>query len=404
MILLSLAIIIILGIIFARIFMKFRLPGLLGFLILGMIIGPYGLDLISPLLLELSHPIRLFALIVILLRAGLGIRIETIKKIGAKAFTLSCIPGLIEGFVILLVTTQLLDFTWQQGGILGFIVAAVSPAVVVPLMLRFQEEKIGTAKDIPTMILASASIEDVFIITVFSVFLTFETAGSVDFTQSLINVPIAIILGIVLGILLGWLLHKLFQRFEFRSTVKLLLVLAVAFVAYELEDILADVVSIASLLSVMFIGLTLIELDVKQGTQLKKGFKELWIFAEIVLFVFVGMIVDTSLALEAGFIGLIILICGLAARTVGVLLCLVGSNLVIKERLFVVFAFIPKATVQAAIGAIPLALGVPGGELILAISVLAILITAPLGSIGIQVGGRKLLPKPEDLASAPSVS
>ncbi|MBU5591948.1 cation:proton antiporter [Clostridium sp. MSJ-4] len=387
----SLAIILLLGLLFNDIFQKIKMPGLLGMLILGVLIGPYGLNLLGPEIMSISSDLRKIALIIILLRAGFGINREDLNKVGKTALKLSCIPGLIEGFLIALVSTKVLGFSFIQGGILGFILAAVSPAVVVPQMLDFMKRRLGTNKGIPTLILAGASIDDVFAITIFSTFLALYSGKNANIAINLLGIPISIILGISLGVIIGIILIVLFKNYHIRDSKKVLIILGTAIILTTLENILKNKIQIAALLGVMTIGFIIVEKLPDVGRRLALKFDKIWVFAEILLFVLVGAQVNVSVALNGGVKGIIIIVLGLIGRSIGVLISLIGTELNFNERLFCVISYIPKATVQAAIGAVPLSLGVNGGELILAIAVLSIIITAPLGAIGISKSGEKLL-------------
>lgn len=387
----SIAIIILLAIVSNFIFEKIKLPGLLGMLILGITIGPYGFNLIHGDLLNISSDLRKIALIVILLRAGMGIKISDLKKIGKPAIKMSCIPGILEGFFIAFISTKLLGFTFIQGGILGFIIAAVSPAVVVPQMINLIDNKIGTNKSIPTLILAGASIDDVFAITILTSFLALYSGKNINIASQLLQIPLSIILGIVLGLILGFVIIYLFKKCSINDVKKILIMLAISILLTTLETIFKDKLLIASLLGVMTIGFVLTEKLPNVATPLSQGLNKLWIFAEILLFVLVGAQVNISIAFTSGAIGIIIIFIGLVGRSIGVIISLIGTNLNVKERIFCVISYIPKATVQAAMGALPLSLGVVSGDLILAISVLSILVTAPLGAIGIKVSSKSLL-------------
>lgn len=387
----SLAIILLLGMISSKVFEKIKLPGLLGMLILGVILGPCALNWIHRDMINISEDLRRIALIIILLRAGFGIDKEDLKKVGTTALKMSCIPGLIEGLFITLASVKFLDFTFAQGGILGFVIAAVSPAVVVPSMLKLIENNIGTEKGIPTLILTGASIDDVFAITMFSAFLGLYSGAHTNIGIQLLNIPISIILGIIIGLITGFLLIRIFNRYHMRDTKKVLLILAFSILLNGLESVLKTKLQIASLLGVMTIGFIIIEKLPDVGEILSRKFNRIWVFAEILLFVLVGAQVNINIAVSAGKIGAIIILIGLFGRSIGVIISLLGTDFNYKERLFCVIAYIPKATVQAAMGAVPLSLGVESGDIILAISVLSILITAPLGAIGINVFAKSLL-------------
>lgn len=387
----SLAIIILLGLLANTLFTKLKLPGLLGMLILGVILGPYGLNMLSKDILNVSADFRKIALIIILLRAGFGIKREDLSKVGSTAIKMSCIPGLIEGFFIAFASTKFLGFSFIQGGLLGFIIAAVSPAVVVPQMISFIEKGLGTNKGIPTLILAGASIDDVFAITIFSTFLGLYSGSHVNIGIKLLGIPVSILLGIIAGAIIGFILIWAFKRYHIRDTKKVLLILGASILLTALESLLKNKIEIASLLGVMTIGFIILEMLPKVGTRLSIKLNKVWVFAEILLFVLVGAQVNVAVALNAGAVGALVIFIGLIGRSIGVILSVLGTNLNLKERLFCVISYIPKATVQAAMGAVPLSLGVDSGEVILAIAVLSILITAPLGAIAISTSSTRLL-------------
>lgn len=387
----SLAVILLLGLPAKRIFEKLKLPGLLGMLLLGVLIGPHGLNLLQEDMLHISSDLRTIALIIILLRAGLGINKDDLKRVGSTAIKMSCIPGLVEGFFITFASMRLLNFTFAQGGILGFIIAAVSPAVVVPSMLTLMENNIGTKKGIPILILASASMDDVFAITMFSAFLGLYSGSHIHIGIQLLSIPISILLGIIAGAIIGLIVIKIFKKYHIRDTKKVLLILGFSILINQLESVLKTKLQIASLLGVMTIGFVIIEKLPNVGERLSNKFNKIWILAEILLFVLVGAQVDVNIALKAGEVGIMIIVIGLIGRSIGVIISLIGTEYNWKERLFCIIAYIPKATVQAAMGAVPLSLGVESGDIILAIAVLSILITAPLGAIGIHYSSEKLL-------------
>jgi len=392
----SVAIIILLGLLFNRIFSKIKLPGILGMLILGIIIGPHGLDLISKSIMEISPDLRVIALIIILLMAGFGINLESLRKVGMTAVKMSCIPDITEGFAVMLAAHYLLGLPLVEAGILGFVIAAVSPAVIVPQMLSFIERRMGTAKGIPTIILTGASVDDVVSITLFSVFLGIYQGQQVNLLVEAIGVPLSILIGIVSGLAMGLSLVYLFRRFSIRNSEKTLIILGAAILLKNAGDIISAYIPVAALIGVMVVGLVILERMPDTGMQLSKKFNKVWIFAEILLFVLVGGQVDIRLIIQLGFVGLAVIVLGLAARSIGVLMSLKGSDLNLGEKIFCVAAYIPKATVQAAVGAIPLAAGVAAGETILAMAVLAIIFTAPLGAMATRVAGEKFLTVDED--------
>ncbi|WP_061316272.1 cation:proton antiporter [Clostridium botulinum] len=387
----SLAIIILLGLIANKLFEKLKLPGLLGMLILGILIGLHGLNWLSKDILNASSDLRKIALIVILLRAGLGLNKDELKLVGKTALKLSCVPGIIEGFFIAIASTKLLGFSFIQGGLLGFILAAVSPAVVVPQMLSLMDKGLGKAKGIPTLILAGASIDDVFAITIFSTFLGLYSGKNINIGMQILKIPISIILGTLIGALSAIIIIKIFKKYAIDNTKKILIILSISIILTLIEALLKGKLEIASLLGVMALGFVISDKIPNVGDKVSKGLNEIWVFAQILLFVLVGAEVNMVIAFKSGFLGIIIIALGLIGRSIGVLISLKGSNLNKKEKLFCVIAYIPKATVQAAMGAVPLANGVGSGDIILAIAVLSILITAPLGAIAINLSGPRLL-------------
>jgi len=387
----SLALIILLGLAANKLFSMLKLPGLLGMLLLGILLGPYGLDFIDESILYISADLRKIALIVILLRAGLGIKREALNKVGVAAIKLSFIPGVLEGLAIMAFSIAFLDFQFIEAGILAFIIAAVSPAVVVPQMLEFIEARKGEEKGIPTIILAGVSIDDVVAITIFSAFLGMYGNAEKGIVLQLFKIPVSIVMGVFLGGVVAVIFLYIFNKYSIRNTKKALMLIGVSIILTTLEDLLVSIVPIASLLGVMTIGFILLERRPKTAEGLASKYNKIWVFAELLLFVLVGAQVNIYVAFDAGLIGLLIISFGLVFRSLGVFISLFNTNLTFKEKLFCVIAYLPKATVQAAIGGIPLAAGVHGGELILALAVLSIIITAPLGAIGIKYAGEKIL-------------
>ncbi|MGL4567440.1 MAG: cation:proton antiporter, partial [Fusobacteriaceae bacterium] len=341
----------------------------------------------------ISGDLRLIALIIILLRAGFGIKKAELNAVRREVVKMSCIPGILEGFTVALASMKLLDFTFIQGGILGFIIAAVSPAVIVPKMLEFQSLKRGTEKKIPTIILAGASVDDVFAITIFTSFLALYGGKSVNILRNILSIPLSIFLGIGIGGGIGFILVKFFKRYRMRDTKKVILLLALAILFHGMEKFISKNyhLEIASLLGIMTIGFVILEMLPNVGSRLSLKFNKAWVFAEIILFVLVGAQVNIGVALDSGMVGIMILFLGLLARSFGVYISLLGTDLNLKEKIFTMVAYMPKATVQAAIGAIPLSAGVASGETILAIAVLAILLTAPLGAASIDYFGKRFL-------------
>jgi NhaP-type Na+/H+ or K+/H+ antiporter len=394
---LNIAELILLGFIADLIFRKLKMPGLIGMLLLGVVIGPYALAVLNSDLLEISSDLRMIALIVILLRAGFELSRDTLHKVGLRAILLSFVPAVFEGIAVTFMAYRFLGLNIMESAILGSILAAVSPAVVVPLMIRFMEEKRGTRKGIPTLILAASSIDDVFVIVVYSVLIGIYTGQKVNIAWKLAGIPISIISGIVIGLACGFVLYKMFDRFNPRATKRLLIILGVSIIFVNIEHLFARFVPFASLLAVMSIGFIILEKSEYMAHEISAKLNKLWIFAEILLFTLVGAQVNLSVALASGLAGALVILLALIARSLGTYGCLIGSDLNKQERLFVVISYLPKATVQAAIGGAPLlAMKLAGmntqpGEIILATAVLSILLTAPLGAWAINYYGRRVL-------------
>jgi NhaP-type Na+/H+ or K+/H+ antiporter len=387
----SLALIILLGLTADFLFRRSGLPGLIGMLIVGIICGPHALNIITPDLMNVSSDFRMIALVVILLRAGLETKRDTLNRVGKTAVIMSCVPAVFEGIAIMLCAVFLLDISMLEAAILGSIIAAVSPAVVVPLMVNFIEEGRGAKKGIPTLILAASSIDDVFVIVIFSVLLGMYAGDATSIALGLLQIPLSIIFGILTGIMAGIILYRIFVRYRPRATKKGLILLGVSVIFIWFEGIMKDVIHISALLGVMTIGFIILEKSESMAHIISKKLGKIWVFAEILLFVLVGAQVDIKVALEAGLAGALIILVGLTFRSIGTYLSVMGTDLDLRERLFCVVGYIPKATVQAAIGAVPLAVGVKSGETILAIAVLSIILTAPVGAVGIRFFGVRIL-------------
>ncbi|MFO8048946.1 MAG: cation:proton antiporter [Desulfosudaceae bacterium] len=391
----SIALIIVLGLGADYLFRKVKMPGLVGMLIVGVLCGPYVLDLISPEMMEVSGDLRRIALIVILLRAGFELRRDTLHRVGLPALLMSAIPALFEIGGIMLVAPLLLGMSLLEAAILGAILAAVSPAVVVPLMIDFMDRGRGASKGIPTLVLAASSVDDVFVIVLFTILMGMHQSGAVNPWLQLGSIPVSIGLGILLGIITGLLLYRLFSAYDWRPPKRTLMVLGAAIMLTWIEETVKPWLPVAGLLGVMAIGFIILEKSEAIAHLISQKLKKLWVFAELLLFVLVAAQVDVQVAWEAGLAGTMVVLVGLFFRSVGTYLSLLGSGLDYREKLFCVIAYIPKATVQAAIGAIPLAAGVGAGEVILAVAVLSILITAPLGAIGIMILGERILDQGE---------
>jgi len=387
----SIALIIILGLSADYLFRRMSLPGLVGMLLVGVLAGPYVLHLMSPEMMKVSGDFRRISLIVILLRAGFELRRDTLHRIGRAAFIMSIVPAAAEIVGVMLVAPPLLGIDLLDAAILGAILGAVSPAVVVPLMISFMDLGRGSQKGIPTLILAASSVDDVFVIIVFTVLLGMHGGGEVNLWAKLAEIPISIGLGIIVGLIPGYLLYRLFTKYDWRPPKRTLIVLGTAIVLTWFERAVEDLVPVASLLGVMAIGFIILEKSESIAHLISQKLKKLWVFAELLLFVLVGAQVNIHVAWQAGFAGSLVILAGLVFRSAGTLVSLTGSGFTWREKLFCVVAYIPKATVQAAIGAVPLAAGLASGEVILAVAVLSIILTAPLGAIGISVLGDKIL-------------
>ena len=383
--------------IIAYLFKYIKTPPLIGMLLLGILAGPYVFGWMDPSLLAISSDLRMGALIVIILRAGFELSKDTLMKVGKPALLLSFIPAVFEGAAITFLGPYFLPLTRMESAILGAVLAAVSPAVVVPLMIRFIDEKRGTDKGIPTLVLAGSSIDDVFVIVIYSVLIGIYTGRQMNLVWELASIPISIVVGIGVGLLTGAVLYKIFDRYNPPATQRVLTILSVAVLLMGLEHLTKDYVPFAALLAVMTIGYIILKNRSKYAKEVSAQLAKLWVPAEIVLFVMVGAQVNVKVALDTGLNGALLIFIALIFRSIGTWMSMLGTDLNSKERLFVVISYIPKATVQAAIGGAPLlAMSAAGmntapGETILAVAVLSILLTAPLGAWGIILSAPKLL-------------
>ena len=390
--LLSISLILILGMFMGWICKKIKLPSLLGMLITGIVLGPYGLNLLDGSILGISADLRKIALIIILTRAGLGLDVSGLKKIGRPAVLMCFVPASFELIGMILLAPKLMGLTTLEAAIMGAVLAAVSPAVVVPRMVKLMDEGYGVKEGIPQLILAGASVDDVYVIVLFSTFVGMMQGEGASVLK-LVNIPISIFLGIAIGLLLGFLLAHYFKKVHIRDTSKLLIILSVSFLLVVLEDKMTTAITFSALIAIMFIGVGLQKKREVVAKRLSAKYGKLWVAAEVFLFVLVGATVNISYLGKVGVRALIVIICALAFRMLGVFICLLGTNLKRKERLFTMMAYTPKATVQAAIGGIPLALGFACGDTVLTVAVLAIVITAPLGAFAIDLSYKKWLSK-----------
>ncbi|WP_373205183.1 cation:proton antiporter [Clostridium tertium] len=387
----SIALIILLGLFIGSIFTKLKLPSLVGMILIGIILGPHMLNLLDSSIIGISYELRQIALVIILTRAGLALDIKDLKKVGRPAILMCFIPATLEilGFIIL--GPKLLNLPILDSAILGTVIAAVSPAVIVPRMLKLMEEGYGTNKSIPQLILAGASVDDIFVIVLFTSFTSIATTGSNFSISSIIKIPISIIIGIILGILTGIVLVYLFKKIHIRDSIKILIILSVSFLFITVEDLLKGFIPISGLLAVMSLGATILKIYSKLARRISNKYSKLWVGAEIFLFVLVGASVDIKYVMNSGIITIILILGALVFRIFGVLLSLIKTEMNFKERLFSAIGYMPKATVQAAIGALPLSMGLASGEIILTVAVLSIIITAPLGATLIDNTYKKLL-------------
>lgn len=396
----SLAFIFLIGLTMAAVCQRLNLPRIIGMLITGIVLGPYVLNLLDPSILSISSELRQMALIIILIKAGLSLNLSDLKKVGRPAVMMACVPASFEIIAFFLFAPYILGITRMEAALMGAVLGAVSPAVVVPRMVQLIDMHYGTEKSIPQMILAGTSCDDIFVIVLFSTFVSMAQGGSANL-MDFVNIPISIILGVALGAVAGYFLSNFFEtayahKHCVRNSMKVIIILGVSFMLMAIETWLKSVAAVSGLLAVVSMACVI---KVKSidfvARRLSEKFGKLWIAAEVILFVLVGAAVDIRYTMEAGAGAVIMIFLALAVRSVGVFICLLGTELNRKERIFCIIAYLPKATVQAAIGSVPMALGLPCGPIILSVAVLAILITAPLGAIGMDMSYKKLLSKDE---------
>lgn len=394
----SLSLIFLVGLAMGAICQRLKLPRIIGMLATGIVLGPYVLDMLDPSILSISSELRKMALIIILIKAGLSLDLSDLKKAGRPAVLLSFVPATFELMGYIVCAPLILGVSRVDAAVMGAVLAAVSPAVVVPRMVSLIEKRYGTKKAIPQMILAGASCDDIFVIVLFTTFLSMAQGGSVSVTN-FINIPVSIVLGVILGAVTGWGLYLFFEtsyahRHCVRNSMKVIIVLGFSFLLVSIESWLERKVAISGLLAVVSMACVLkLKSTAFVSKRLSEKFGKLWLAAEVILFVLVGAAVDIRYMLGAGIAAVVMIITALLFRTAGVLICLIKTPLSTKERLFCVIAYLPKATVQAAIGSVPLAAGLPSGNIILSVAVLAIIITAPLGALGIDSSYKRLLEK-----------
>ena len=388
----SIAIILLLGLLVGWLFSRLKLPSLLGMIIIGIILSPYCLNMIDESILMISGDLRQIALVIILTRAGLSLNLSDLKKVGRPAVLMCFVPACIEMVGTILFAPLLLGVSVLDAAIIGSVIAAVSPAVIVPRMIKLIDEGYGKEKSVPQLILAGASVDDVFVIVVFTALTTLASTGKISVT-SFMEIPISILLGILLGGIIGLVLVCFFKQHHMRDSIKVLIILSVSFLLLELQHRLESIVSISGLLAIMSMGIVVKQKYDVLAKRLSVKYNKLWLGAEIFLFVLVGIAVDINYALKAGIVVIILVIAVLIFRMAGVALSLTKTNLNRKERVFCAIAYTPKATVQAAIGTIPMAMGLDCGEIVLTVAVVSILLTAPFGAICVDNSYKKLLSK-----------
>lgn len=388
----SFALIFLSGIILGSIFNRLKLPQLIGMLLTGIILGPYLLNLLDPKILSISADLRQIALIIILTRAGLNLDINDLKKVGRPAVLMCFVPATFEILGMIIFAPKFLGLGLLDSAILGTVIAAVSPAVIVPKMLKLMEEGYGADRSIPQMIMAGASVDDVFVIVLFTSFIGLASTGSFSMLN-LIKIPTSILFGISVGFLCAILLIYLFKKIHIRDSLKVIIILNISFLLVTFEHSLTGIIGFSGLLAIMSMGAGIQGKNTILSKRLSIKYSKLWIPAEVMLFVLVGATVNIKYALGASIPAILLIITVLIFRMIGVFLCLVGTSLSYRERLFCMIAYCPKATVQAAIGSIPLSMGLPSGNIILTVAVLSILITAPLGAFAIDISYKKLLKK-----------
>ncbi len=386
----SIALILLFGMFAGWVCKLIKLPSFLGMILVGIILGPYVFNLIDSSILNISQDLRKMALIIILARAGLSLDLKDLKKVGRSAILMCFVPALFEIIAMILIAPLFFDISILEAAIIGSVVAAVSPAVVVPKMIKLIEEGYGTEKGIPQMILAGTSVDDVFVIVLFTAFTGLMKGDKIS-VMSFINVPVSVILGMIIGILIGFILSKFFKKVHIRDSAKVIILLSISFLLVSLENVITFSINFSALISIMFMGIGLNKYRAEVSKRLSAKFNKLWVCAEIILFVLVGAIVDINYASKAGIRVVILILIILCFRMLGVFVCMIKTRLNIKERLFCMVAYIPKATVQAAIGGMPLAMGLECGNLVLSIAVIAILVSAPLGGFLIDFTYKKLL-------------
>ena len=388
----SIAIILLVGLLAGWLFSKIKLPSLLGMILVGILLGPQCLNMVDKSILNISGDLRQIALVIILTRAGLSLKLEDLMKAGRPAILMCFVPACIEMLGTIIFAPLLLGVSYLEAAIIGSVIAAVSPAVIVPRMIKLMEEGYGKDKSIPQLIMAGASVDDVFVIVVFTALTTLASTGEMSAT-SFLQIPVSILLGIILGSVVGFLLVWFFKKFHLRDTVKVVIIISISFLLLEVQNRLEGVVPVSGLLAIMSMGIIINQKYDVLAKRLSVKYNKMWLAAEVFLFVLVGLAVNVKYAMAAGFVVILLLMLALVFRMTGVGFSLVKSDLNKKERLFCALAYTPKATVQAAIGTIPLTMGLACGEIVLTVAVVAILFTAPFGALCVDNLYKKLLVK-----------
>ena len=386
----SISIIILLGLSLGKIFNNLKLPSLLGYILTGIVLSPYAMNLIDTSLLNIAPQLRQIALVIILTRAGLSLNINTLKKVGRPALLMCFLPACFEILSVIVIGPLLFGITIVEAAIVGSVIAAVSPAIIVPRMINLIEEGYGEKHSIPQLVLAGASVDDVFVIVVFTAMTALEASG--EFTAlSFVKIPISIVSGIIVGAIVGIVLVQLFKKNHIRDTIKVLIIISISFLLLELENSISDYIPISGLLAIMSMGV-IIKLNYEiLAERIQTKYNKLWAGAEIMLFVLVGATVNMKYVADAGILTVIMILAALVFRMIGVFVCLIKTELTMKEKIFCMIAYTPKATVQAGIGAVLLAMGLNCGQMVLTIAVMSIIITAPFGAIAIDKTYKKLL-------------
>lgn len=386
----SLALIFLIGLLMGSVFNKLKLPSIMGMIFTGIILSPNALNLLDESIIIISPDLRKLALVIILTRAGLSLNIDDLKKVGRPALLMCFLPACFEILAVVIIAPKLLGVSILEAAIIGAVIAAVSPAIIVPRMINLIDKEIGKENSIPQLIMAGASVDDIFVIVLFTSFTGLAEGGNIS-ALSFMQIPISILIGIIFGVISGIILIKLFKRFHIRDSIKIIIILSISFLLIECESILEGVLPMSGLLAIMSMGIIFKQKYEVLAVRLSSKYNKLWVAAEVILFVLVGATVNLKYITSEGVMAIEVIVFAMIFRMLGVFICLLKTKLTMNERLFCMIAYTPKATVQAAIGSIPLSMGLECGNLVLTVAVLAILITAPFGAIGIDKTYEKLL-------------